>query len=293
MSRTDIGQVADKASFLLSLLPKRPLEFYDRLLTRLSVCLERRWIETAVYDTTEWREVIRGIEGSFGKQIAAFLEEPACAEILTEVCHGVEKNLSAAPFSLAHNADFTLAQLCYVLCRVTRPTTVLETGVAYGVTSAFILKALEVNGCGCLHSVDLPPLGPDADQFVGILIPKPLRHRWRLHRGASKRVLPSLLPRLKQVDVFVHDSLHTYRNMKWEFDMVTPYLAPGAIVIADDIDGNRAFNDWVVKVRPPFWATLREVDKKSLFGVGILSPAQRKVTHQTQAFENSESHLRS
>ncbi|RMG03228.1 MAG: hypothetical protein D6735_08975 [Acidobacteria bacterium] len=71
---------------------------------------------------------------------------------------------------------------------------VLETEVGYGVTSAFILKALEVNGHGTLHSVDLPPLGCDADQFVGILIPELLKYRWQLHRGVSRRVLPSLLP---------------------------------------------------------------------------------------------------
>jgi predicted O-methyltransferase YrrM len=39
------------------------------------------------------------------------------------------------------------------------PNIVLETGAAYGVTSAFIVQALEVNRKGTLISVDLPPLG--------------------------------------------------------------------------------------------------------------------------------------
>lgn len=162
-----------------------------------------------------------------------------------------------------------LARTCYAFCRALKLQVVLETGVAYGVTSAFILKALEVNNGGLLHSVDLPPLGHNADKFVGILIPEALKHRWRLHRGISKRVLSRLLPQLAQVDVFVHDSLHTYRNMQRELQLVTPYLARPAVVIADDVDGNLAFLEWVNSTCPAFWAILREVEKKSLFGVSV------------------------
>jgi predicted O-methyltransferase YrrM len=63
-------------------------------------------------------------------------------------------------FSLAHNADKDLAQLCYVTCRVLRPQAVVETGVRYGISSAYILQALHIKGCGRLWTVDLPPLAP-------------------------------------------------------------------------------------------------------------------------------------
>ena len=55
--------------------------------------------------------------------------------------------------------------------------------------------------------------------------------------------------------------------------MVAPCLASLAIVIADDVDENRAFHDWVTKVHPAFWAVIQEVEKKSLFGVSILRNA--------------------
>jgi hypothetical protein len=198
-----------------------------------------------------------------------FLNEKGLIEVEQDVRSGVQKLGGEGPFRLIHNADFTLARLCYLACRIVRPKTVLETGVAYGVTSAFILKALEVNGEGLLHSIDLPPLGHNADRFVGSFIPKTSTRRWRLHRGTSKRVLPALLRDLGRVDCFVHDSLHTYKNICAEFHAVFPYLARPAVVVADDIGDNSAFLDWVEECSPACWATLAETDKDSLFGVSV------------------------
>jgi hypothetical protein len=263
------GNSAGKASLLLSLLPSRPLEFYDRMLTFLHVRLERLWIQSAPYETKEWHEVLLGMEQTLCQNVSGFTDEPASSEIMEEVRFRIENELSQAPFPLIHNADFTLARLCYFGCRVIKPTIVVETGVAYGVTSAFILKALEVNGRGLLHSVDLPPLGHDADQFVGILIPPSLKHRWRLYRGTSQRVLPRLLSELGRVDLFVHDSLHTYKNMTWEFQAVAPHLGRPAMLVADDVENNSAFLEWVHRTRPAFSATLREVEKRNLFGLTV------------------------
>ena len=79
-------------------------------------------------------------------------------------------------------------------------------------------------------------------------------------------MLPVLLPRVQPVDLFIHDSLHTYRGMSSELQSVTRFLAKPAIVLADDVEGNRAFHHWAQSTRPSFWATGRETDKASLFG---------------------------
>lgn len=42
-----------------------------------------------------------------------------------------------------------------MLVRILRPTVVIETGVANGISSAFILKALDKNNEGMLYSIDL------------------------------------------------------------------------------------------------------------------------------------------
>jgi methyltransferase family protein len=186
-----------------------------------------------------------------------------------------------APFGSFHNGDLRLARLCYALARIIRPLSVVETGVCYGVTSAFLLKALHVNGCGVLQSIDLPPLGKNADQFVGSLIPADLRCNWKLHRGSSKALLPEVLKDVGHVGLFVHDSLHTYRNMLREFETVQSCLSPTAAVVADDIEGNEAFEKWVAKIRPEYAVALHEQSKQNLLGVALLRtvlPSQMAMT---------------
>jgi predicted O-methyltransferase YrrM len=115
--------------------------------------------------------------------------------------------------------------------------------VAYGVSSAYILKALEENGYGSLDSVDLPPPGREAQRFRGVAVPDDLKGRWTLHSGFSRRILPPLLNRLGKLDMFVHDSNHTYRNMSREFEAVWPHLRGGGALVADDVGYNRAFRE--------------------------------------------------
>jgi hypothetical protein len=237
----------------------------------MEVRLEPRRLRDSACPLRRLDETVQGLEASLNVELNRFLDEIGLAEVEEEVRLRVESVRTGGPFRLTHNADFSLARLCYGVCRALKPAVVLETGVAYGVTSAFILKALEVTGHGTLHSVDLPPLGHDADRFVGVLIPKALKARWHLHRGASKRMFPFLLPRLGRIDIFVHDSLHTYKNITREFQSITPYLARPAVVIADDVGDNAAFFNWVRDARPAFWSMLREVEKPSVFGVSAFS----------------------
>jgi hypothetical protein len=253
----------------LVLLAPGALGVHDRIMTRLEVFLERFWLRQPAYRPIEWDHLVQGLEARLGAGLAGFLGEPALADIEQAAHEGIRELAPRAPFPVVHNADLGLARLCYGICRAVKPSVVVETGVAYGVTSAFILKAMQVNGHGALHSVDRPPLGYRADSFVGFLVPDALRPRWHLHQGLSRRVLPSLLAQLQRVDVFLHDSRHTYRNMDWELRAVTPFLAHTSAVIADDVDRNVAFEYWVRERHPSFHATMRETDKGRLLGVGL------------------------
>jgi len=262
-------------SKLLQLLPlalTRPIEFLDRVATSFEVRADRvngkGAFGSGIYGVSEWEDAVSHLEAYIGPgSITSALAEPELAEIETEVHKRTEAKLGDAPFSLAHCSDKGLARFCYALIRATKPEVALETGVGFGVTSAFILKALEVNRRGILHSIDLPPLGRDADKFVGILIPEHLRERWNLHRGPTRRVLPRVLPEIGPVGLFLHDSLHTYRTMSDEFRTVMPYLKAGAILIADDIQDNAAFSEWVMENKPAFSAVIHEPDKNCLFGL--------------------------
>ncbi len=156
-------------------------------------------------------------------------------------------------------------ELLYALTRLIRPFCILETGVAAGVSTTLILLALEANGSGMLHSVDLPnydiELGRQHQEYYskpisripegrqpGYLVPSQLKDRWRLHVGRSADVLPRLMTELGEVDLFLHDSEHTYQNMMFEFHTVWPHLREGGFLLSDDIDWNQAFKEFADKV---------------------------------------------
>ncbi|MDP8900369.1 MAG: class I SAM-dependent methyltransferase, partial [Actinomycetota bacterium] len=125
--------------------------------------------------------------------------------------------------------------------------------------------ALQQNGRGKLHSIDLPPLRREYERFWGVAVPEDLRQGWRLHRGASRRVLPGLLRETGPVGLFVHDSLHTRRNMRREFDAAWPNLVPGGLLLADDVERNSAFADLRLK-DPSLWRVVRDRERNPLHG---------------------------
>jgi predicted O-methyltransferase YrrM len=124
-----------------------------------------------------------------------------------------------------------------------RPAVVIETGVARGLTTRFVLEAMERNGTGHLWSIDLPP--PRARELhdqVGVAVPPELRAHWSYVRGSTRRRLPRLLDELHGIDLFIHDSRHSARNLLFELRSAWSELRPGGVLIADDIDLNCGFH---------------------------------------------------
>jgi predicted O-methyltransferase YrrM len=154
--------------------------------------------------------------------------------------------------------SFTAARSLYTICRLLQPRIVVETGVGAGISSAFILKALEDNSCGLLYSIDLPnyeePWGLPVDQRSGFVIPDHLRSRWGLHLGPTSETLPKVLSEVGQVDIFIHDSEHTYTNMLFEYQTAWPSIREGGLLLSDDVNWNAAFHDFslYVKRRPQY-----------------------------------------
>lgn len=134
-----------------------------------------------------------------------------------------------------HDGTAELATLVHALVRLRRPQRVVETGVARGVTSTAILDGLRANGDGHLWSLDLPGLGKGYREQVGASVSDHLRARWTLRFGPSAVALPRLLREATPVDLFVHDSAHTYRNMRFEFGQAARHLAPGGLIVSDDV----------------------------------------------------------
>lgn len=121
----------------------------------------------------------------------------------------------------------------YLLVRAAKPLKVVETGVLYGASSAHILAALAENRAGELYSVELG--GPAGEPPQDFFIPSELQSRWRLILGDSRRELPALLDQVPTVDLFHHDSLHTFEHMTWEYTTVLPHLSPHGLLSTDDV----------------------------------------------------------
>lgn len=139
--------------------------------------------------------------------------------------------------------------LLYVLVRHLRCEHVFETGVLHGHSSAFVLLAMERNGLGRLVSVDLPK--PDCFR-TGRLIPDALRSRHEPYRGSSREHLPRLLGALgRPLDLFVHDSEHSYENMMFEMSLAYMSLRQGGVLVVDNIEFNSAFEDFARGVNAP------------------------------------------
>ena len=173
-----------------------------------------------------------------------------------------------------NDGDRAQAKAIWCLLAHLRPATVVETGVAHGLTSRVILEGLHRCGNGHLWSIDLPAIDPALHHEIGVAVPEDLRSRWTYVEGTSRRRLPALVSRLQQVDLFIHDSLHTAHNTCFELDTVWPALPPGAVVMVDDIDRSLGFSRFIERVAPEAWFAARHVTGGGLWGTAIKARLQ-------------------
>lgn len=144
----------------------------------------------------------------------------------------------------------------------------METGVARGITSRFVLEGLERNGAGRLWSIDLPPFRDrELRAQIGAAVPAPRRDRWTLIGGSSRRCLPRLLRELGEIELFIHDSLHTERNLCFELDRAWPALTPGGLALADDVHRNCGFRRFTAATPQHRSLVCPSDDERGLFGV--------------------------
>jgi predicted O-methyltransferase YrrM len=162
----------------------------------------------------------------------------------------------------------------YWLTRAVRPRAIVETGVEKGLTSYFWLRGLADNEFGTLYSIDLPTVGStervnadgrvdrshvETEARTGALVPPSLRKRWELTLGDATVELPALLARLGSIDIFFHDSDHSYGHQLWEYRTAWPVLREGGYLASDDVDWTAAFSDFSKEVgrTPVYWPSTR------------------------------------
>jgi predicted O-methyltransferase YrrM len=154
------------------------------------------------------------------------------------------------------------ALFLYWLVRAQKPRTIVQSGVCNGLSSALMMLALARNGPnGRLLAVDLPPVFDHQDpswtikdkvygvvipegKSSGWMVPDAYRDRFEVLTGDAKTLLPELVDRIDGIDIFYHDSDHTYDHMMFEFREARRKLRPGGLVVADDISWNASVWDF-------------------------------------------------
>lgn len=137
--------------------------------------------------------------------------------------------------------DYKSGLYLYAFIRSIKPKTILETGVANGFSTHIILDALNRNNKGKCYSVEV-------SDDVGNLLTDKDKKRWVLNVGEPKKGLTDLLHKLDDIDIFIHDSDHSYENMKFEFEAVFDKLSAISYIMSDDAHGNNAFVEMYNKI---------------------------------------------
>lgn len=258
----------------MSALRTDPLGLLETLQDRLVQEREYRRAPCQYEVTPDWETHLRELLGVRGS--ADILEfETLWPKVVADVrAKGV--NVGPESFNGYNDGDTALVRAIWIIVRHLKPAAVVETGVARGFTSRFILEAMERNDAGHLFSIDRPPLDSEMQKQIGMAVADNLRHRWTLLLGTSRRCLPGLLKHPGTLDVFIHDSLHTERNVRFELDRAWKRLTPGGVLVVDDVDSNWGFHSFlkdhpgvtsIVCEAEPVRPDERRFNKKGLFGI--------------------------
>lgn len=147
----------------------------------------------------------------------------------------------------------------YALFRELEPETVVETGVANGLSTLAFLWALNDNDRGHLYSIDYPVRADEpksefdgdvqrdypmsvipSDAQPGWIIPDSVRDRWTLRIGKSQDELSDLRTDFSEIDVFVHDSEHSTPCMLYEYELAWNWLREDGVLLSDDVTATPA-----------------------------------------------------
>ena len=146
-------------------------------------------------------------------------------------------------YPLFYDSNPRTLELIRLLIKEVRPTIVIETGVANGASTRKILSSFEEFNLvdSRLYSLDIDSrvATPDlvsSPQFNFVLIDSP-------------KSFLSAMNSIMNVDLFYHDSDHSYENQMLEYCAAWEMLnSNNGILISDDINWSNAFLDFCKKV---------------------------------------------
>jgi len=229
-------------------------KFLSKLFPSKSINSARWAKEMSLCNNTKFLKII---DSSFYEKIEEHEIKPLKNEI--------ENILPKIPKILRYAASNY--ELLYFIIRKFRPKNVLETGVAIGFSSCFILAGMKKNNYGKLFSSDFHYLGvKDSKKYIGFL-PKKLKYDgdWSLLINGDEFNIPKFLNIIgnNKIDFFHYDSDKSYRGKLNTMNLVNKNTTKDTIYVFDDIQDDFFFRDFVKKKNLKH--IIIEVDNKNKF----------------------------
>jgi predicted O-methyltransferase YrrM len=146
---------------------------------------------------------------------------------------GRKRDRTVAQMTGASKSPFW-AGVLFRLVRSLRRENALELGTCLGVSAAYQAGAMELNGKGALTSLEGAPALADISRrhLDGL----GLGGRVAIVRGRFSDTLPAVLRDRGPFDFVFIDGHHDGNATRAYCDQIQPHLAPGAVVVFDDID---------------------------------------------------------
>ncbi|MEB3295286.1 MAG: class I SAM-dependent methyltransferase [Synechococcales bacterium] len=149
----------------------------------------------------------------------------------------------------------------------------IELGTAYGMSAFFILEMMKTQG----EDFFLATLEGSEPQFSlsSSLLKQRYGDRVSCYCGWTQETVPTMVKELSGIDFMFHDAGHSKKDYVRDFNAIVPILAPGAIVIIDDITWNdprfcsedpKTYEGWLEVASHPRVMEAVEVD----YGLGLM-----------------------
>ncbi len=171
----------------------------------------------------------------------------------------IVEDRSGSNFGKDFDCEVGLASFLYAFILSSKPKIIIETGVANGITTNIILRALEETG-GTLHSFDVDPRTQNVYKGTG---------NWNFHllEGNFERDLEDQVTQVGKVDLWIHDSNHGYQWQAFEYNLAIAALNPDGLIVSDDIDSSTA---WGLASQKSFKKSFGVFDQRKFFGVATI-----------------------
>jgi len=138
------------------------------------------------------------------------------------------------------------ALLLFKLIRKIQPDLAIELGTCIGISAAYQAAALQLNGKGCLISIE-------GSEAIAALAKKNIEslhlNNVEILCGTFKEVLPEVFTKISAIDYVFIDGHHDEQATIAYFELLLPHLAPNAIIVFDDISWSEGMRRAWEKIR--------------------------------------------